>query len=154
MFVPQVRGSLDYARDDCTQSVVVLQGWTFPGDSSGIICPLNDKTTVEMTIIFLGDRHFDQVKRVEKSPKAKQYYPTTLVLSALLSNDFTFLLHSIYPYFPQRLTKHPLYLSAFTPKQFSNPLYNFLALSQSLISLSPLFLSPLFLFIVVIICYI
>ena len=24
---------------------------------------------------FFGDRHFDQVKRVEKSPKAKQYYP-------------------------------------------------------------------------------
>ena len=22
--------------------------------------------------VFLGDRHFDQVKRVEKSPKAKQ----------------------------------------------------------------------------------
>ena len=33
---------------------------------------LNDRTTVEMT--FFEDRHFDQVKRVEKSPKAKQYY--------------------------------------------------------------------------------
>ena len=64
---------------------VFLQGkTTFPGDkpvpgvSSGIICPLNDmlryalndRTTLEM--MFFGDRHFDQVKRVEKSPKAKQ----------------------------------------------------------------------------------
>ena len=24
--------------------------------------------------VFFGDRHFDQVKRVEKSPKAKQYF--------------------------------------------------------------------------------
>ena len=29
---------------------------------------------------FFG-RHFDQVKRVEKSPKAKRYLPTTLILS-------------------------------------------------------------------------
>ena len=46
---------------------------------------------------FLGDRHFDQVQRVEKSPKAKQYYTTTLVLSALLSNGFSIWLHLIYP---------------------------------------------------------
>ena len=30
-------------------------------------------TTLEMTVSFFG-RHFDQVKRVEKSPKAKQYH--------------------------------------------------------------------------------
>ena len=30
-------------------------------------------TTLEMTVLFFS-RHFDQVKRVEKSPKAKQYY--------------------------------------------------------------------------------
>ena len=48
LFVPQVRGSLDYARDDNA----------------------------------LFSRHFDQVKRVEKSPKAKQYLTTTLVLSS------------------------------------------------------------------------
>ena len=40
LFVPQVRGSLDYARDDGA----------------------------------LFSRHFDQVKRVEKSPNAKPYY--------------------------------------------------------------------------------
>ena len=45
------------------------------------------------TIIF---RHFDQVKRVEKSPEAKQYYTTTFVLSALLSIDFAFFLYSLY----------------------------------------------------------
>ena len=39
LFVPQVRGSLDFARDDGA----------------------------------LFSRHFDQVKRVEKSPKAKQW---------------------------------------------------------------------------------
>ena len=43
--------------------------------------PLNDRTSVEMTV-FWGDRHFDQVKRVEKSPKAKQGLPTTLILSS------------------------------------------------------------------------
>ena len=75
------------------------------------------------------------------------------LINLVFSNDTTFSLHSIYPYSPQRLTKRPLYLSAFTPKQFSNPLFNLLALSPSLIILSPLFLSPLFLFIVVIICY-
>ena len=50
LFVPQVMGSLDFARDDGVFSC----------------------------------RHFDQVKRVEKSPKAKQYYPlqsTYLILS-------------------------------------------------------------------------
>ena len=36
------------------------------------------------------------MKRVEKSPKAKQYYTTTLVLLALLSIDFAFLLYSFY----------------------------------------------------------
>ena len=51
--------------------------------------PLNDKTALEMTVgycfalgdlsttlemTFFGDRHFDQAKRVEKSPKAKQGY--------------------------------------------------------------------------------
>ena len=41
-------------------------------------------------------RHFDQVKRIEKSPEAKQYYTTTLVLFALLSIDFAFLLYSFY----------------------------------------------------------
>ena len=51
---------------------VFLQGrTTFPGDSSGYSSPLNDRTTLEMTVSFFG-RHFDQVKRVEKSPKAKQ----------------------------------------------------------------------------------
>ena len=34
--------------------------------------PLNDRTSLEMT--FFEDRHFDQVKRVEKSPNAKQGY--------------------------------------------------------------------------------
>ena len=42
LFVPLIRGSLDYARDDGT---------------------------------FLS-RHFDQVKRVEKSPNAKKGYAT------------------------------------------------------------------------------
>ena len=64
----RLRGSLDYARDDVTRSVVFSQGWTtFPGVSSGIICPLNDmlrfalndRTSIEMTF-FWGDRHFDQ----------------------------------------------------------------------------------------------
>ena len=32
---------------------------------------LNDRTSIEMTVLFFS-RHFDQVKRVEKSPKAKQ----------------------------------------------------------------------------------
>ena len=41
-------------------------------------------------------RHFDQVKRMEKSPNAKQYYTATLVLFALLSNGFAFLLYSFY----------------------------------------------------------
>ena len=36
------------------------------------------------------------MKRVEKSPKAKQYYTTTLVLFALLSIDFAFFLYSFY----------------------------------------------------------
>ena len=38
-------------------------------------------TSLEMTVLFFS-RHFDQVKRVEKSPKAEQYLPTTLILSS------------------------------------------------------------------------
>ena len=57
LFVPLIRGSLDNARDDGTQSVVFLQGrTTFPGDSSGFSNPLNDKTTLEMT--FFGVSSF------------------------------------------------------------------------------------------------
>ena len=44
---------------------------------------LNDKTTVEKT--FLGDRHFDQVKRVEKSPKAKQGYALNELMLGIMN---------------------------------------------------------------------
>ena len=36
-------------------------------------------TTLEMTVLFFS-RHFDQVKRVEKSPKAEQGYAMKSVL--------------------------------------------------------------------------
>ena len=75
------------------------------------------------------------------------------LINLVFSNDTTFLLHSIYPYFPQRLTKRPLYLSAFTPKQFSNPLFNLLAPSPppllSLFSLPIIFIPLLF----ICVCY-
>ena len=38
------------------------------------------------------------MKRVEKSPKAKQYYPTTLVLSALLSPRLRFPSVLVFPF--------------------------------------------------------
>ena len=78
------------------------------------------------------------------------------LINLVFSNDTTFLLHSIYPYFPQRLTKHPLYLSAFTPKQFSHPLFNLLTLSPphllSLFSL-PIIFYFLYFLAFVIVCY-
>ena len=92
---------------------------TFPGDSS---------LRSEWQDHFLF-RHFDQVKRVEKSPKAKQWLPHYLrfvlvrfnclafslhLINLVFSNDTTFLLHSIYPYFPQ------------ITKQFGNPTLCFL----------------------------
>ena len=51
LFVPLLRGSLDYARDD----------------------------------VFLGERHFDQVKRVEKSPKAKQGYALNELMLGIMN---------------------------------------------------------------------
>ena len=74
MFVPLIRGSLDYARDDDTRSVVFYkEGRPFQEILRVFSNPLNDGPTLEMTF-FGGNRHFDQVKRVEKSPKAKQNF--------------------------------------------------------------------------------
>ena len=82
-------------------------------------------------------RHFDQVKRVEKSPKAKQYCTTILLSPCPLQRLFS-LLPLIFPYFTQ------------STKQFGNPTLCFFPTSQlSLLIAFILFL----LFIVVIICY-
>ena len=102
LFVPQVRGSLDYARDDGTTlrvdtrvDINPLQDFRYTqkrsicaialdmpwkGRDGGksiyfFVCPclyqkLGDlSTSLEMT--FFGDRHFDQVQRVEKSPNLR-----------------------------------------------------------------------------------
>ena len=54
--------------------------------------------------VFFGDRHFDQprprrhfdqVKRVEKSPKVKQYYTTILLSPCLLQSIFSLSLYSL-----------------------------------------------------------
>ena len=105
------------------------------------------------TILF---RHFDQVKRVEKSPNAKQYKIISLVpptfhqsLFFLIHSPFHFtpkgflsLLHSFHLIFPKTLnqfcTPTPYFLLPFS--MFFSPLY--------------IFSHSFFLFIVVIICYI
>ena len=72
LFVPLTRGSLDYARDDGTRSVVFYKDKRPFREILRVFSnPLNDRTAVEMA--FLGDRHFDQTQCVEKSPKAKQW---------------------------------------------------------------------------------
>ena len=74
---------------------------------------LNDRTTLEMTV-FLLCRHFDQVKRVEKSPKAEQYLPTILLSPCLLQSIFS-LLTLTYPYFPKALSNSAIQPSIFSP---------------------------------------
>ena len=76
LFVPLVRGSLDNARDDGTRSVVFYK--EVRPFQEILRFALNDRTLLEM--MFFEDRHFDQVKRVEKSPKAKQWLSNTLNL--------------------------------------------------------------------------
>ena len=57
MFVPLIRGSLDYARDD----------------SAFLYCHSERSEESPGKVICLY-RHFDQTNCVEKSPKAKQYH--------------------------------------------------------------------------------
>ena len=58
-------------------------------------------------------RHFDQVKRVEKSPKAKQYC-TTILLSPCLLQSIFYLLTLTYPYFPKALSNSAIHTSVFS----------------------------------------
>ena len=92
-----------------------------------------------MTFFWGGNRHFDQVKRVEKSPKAERYCTTILLSPCLLQSIFS-LFTLIFPYFIQ------------ITKQLSNQASVFLAPPPN--SLFSLFLFSFFLFIVVTICYI
>ena len=85
------------------------------------VCPcsyhkLGDlSTALEMTAFFLGgDRHFDQVKRVEKSPKAERYCTTILLSPCLLQSIFS-LLALIFPYFPKALSNSAIHAPIFSP---------------------------------------
>ena len=119
LFVPRSRGSLDFARDD----VLFLL-----------------KKVLEKTLF--SSRHFDQVKRVEKSPKAERYCTTILLSPCLLQSIFS-LFTLIFPYFTQ------------ITKQFGNQTSAFLSLHSTSHLFSPfVFYLPLFFFMFVIICYI